>query len=57
MFDIIYRFIFINETIPEIQDDQFDSRKNQINFGTPCEDFQFVFDNIDDRNGEKNRLN
>lgn len=38
-------------------DDEFDSRKNEINFGTPSEDFQFVFDNISEKEGEKGRLN
>lgn len=57
MFDIIYRFVFVDEKIPEIMDDEFDSRKNEINFGTPSEDFQFVFDNISEKEGEKGRLN
>jgi hypothetical protein len=56
MFDIIYRYVFVEEGIPEVQDDEFDSRKNELNFGTPSEDFQFVFDNISSE-GEKGRMN
>ena len=40
-----------------MQDDEFDSRKNEIRFGTPCEDFQFVFDNLNQKGDEKGRLN
>ena len=49
MFDIIYRFIFVNDKLVEIHDDEFDSRKNEILFGTPYEDFQFVFDNLSEK--------
>ena len=58
MFDIIYRYVFVNDNLVEILDDQFDSRKNEIMFGSPCEDFQFVFDNLSgEKEGEKGRLN
>ena len=26
-------------------------------FGSPCEDFQFVFDNLSEKEGEKGRIN
>lgn len=57
MFDIIYRYVFVNDSPVQIYDDEFDSRKNQITFGTPCEDFQFIFDNLSEKEGEKGRLN
>jgi len=28
MFDIIYRYVFVNDQLFEIDDDEFDSRKN-----------------------------
>jgi len=49
MFEIIYRFIFVNDQLVEIHDDELDSRKNEILFGTPYEDFQFVFDNLSEK--------
>jgi hypothetical protein len=50
MFDIIYRYVFVNDQLFEIDDDEFDSRKNEIMFGTPSEEFQFVFDNLSESN-------
>lgn len=38
----------MNDNLLEIDDDEFDSRKNEIMFGTPSEDFQFIFDNLNE---------
>lgn len=52
MLNIVYRYTFVNEHCPEIEDDAFDSRKNEINFGSPFEDIRYMFD--DSKNTKEN---
>ncbi len=38
------KYTFVNPDILKSEDDQFSSRKNQIMFGTPYEDYMYAFE-------------
>ena len=41
--DLMLKYVFPSLDITKIDDDQFNSRRNEITFGTPYEDYSYAF--------------
>lgn len=51
MLQITYSYAFPNSKFSILEDDELGSRRNEINFGTTFEEFQYVFDNTEEIQG------
>ena len=44
MLDLVLKYTFVNDELTKTEDDQFNSRRNEIVFGTPYEDLTYAFE-------------
>ena len=44
MLDLVLKYTFVNGELAKTEDDQFNSRRNEIVFGTPYEDLTYAFE-------------